>query len=140
MPKAPSARKALGPRQPSAARKRSEPYAKAAATTPTDEHKDSKSATPEQSSTTTPTSHLEILLPSPLPIYETCTAIRHKLRQFLAAPPPIPGESKANGATKPYTQKKLCEQLGVTPRTLARFMACGEGPMQGAEQGVYESA
>jgi hypothetical protein len=80
---------------------------------------------PKASSTSTPntTSFLDIALPGEatdsVPVYDTCSQIRTKIRNLLEKHKDkpencVPGEFQKNGKPKPFTAKKFCEVIGVS--------------------------
>lgn len=86
-------------------------------------------------------SFLAILLPGEdsvgVPVFDTCQELRAKIRAFLAANLPVPGQTDKHGNPKPYTRAQLVRDLGVNTNTLRRFMNREHHPMGGAELGAY---
>jgi hypothetical protein len=93
-------------------------------------------------------SFLDITLPGEsdgsVPVYDTCTQIRVKIKNLLEKHKDKPenaqpGEFAKNGKPKPWTAKAFCDAIGVSTKSHGAFMK-KSGHMGGAENHTYYGA
>jgi len=97
-----------------------------------------------------PKSFLEVIVPThpntgEIPIYDTCSTIRHKISTLLGKDNNkpengVPGKFKKDGTPKPYTQAQFLRDIdGGSAASLKTFMTAKK-LMGGAESTIYPSA
>jgi hypothetical protein len=93
-------------------------------------------------------SFLDLTLPGEsdraVPVYDTCTQIRVKIKNLLEKHKDKPenaqpGEFDKKGKPKPWTAKAFCDAIGVSTRSYGTFMK-KSGHMGGAENHTYYEA